>query len=381
VNPNDFKNPAAGHVVKTPQGFHAFVPAPLPPSIQYDAQIAVLLSRADAALSELSGLGRHLPNPRLLIAPYSRREAVLSSRIEGTQASISDILIDELKSPSPLKTTDDIREVRNYIRAMEIGMRELPKLPFGIRLVKKLHSELMKGVRGQDKTPGEFRRSQNWIGPPGTTPVTAPYVPPPVSEMMDSLSNWEKFVNDRETMPELIQCAVMHEQFEAIHPFLDGNGRVGRLLVPLFLIERNRLSQPLLYLSAFIEKHRRDYYELLQRVRTHGDWMAWIRFFLEGIIATAIQAVRQADSLLELRKKTRRALDGNLKAEKLLDELFINPYITVARAAQTLKVSQPTADRAVRALIDVRMLKESTGRTWGRIFVAQPILSVIENPE
>ena len=188
-----------------------------------------------------------------------------------------------------------------------MGMHRIARIPFGIRLVKELHSALMKGVRGQDKTPGEFRRSQNWIGPPGTTPETAPYVPPPVVEMTEALSNWEKFVNERETMPELIQCAIMHEQFEAIHPFLDGNGRVGRLLIPLFLIERSRLSQPLLYLSAFIEEHRSDYYELLQRVRTHGDWMSWIRFFLQGVIVTAKQAVQQADALLDLRKTTRRA--------------------------------------------------------------------------
>jgi Fic family protein len=381
MNPKEFLHRDAGKVIRTPQGFHAFVPAPLPPALTYDAAIALQLSRADAALSELSGLGRHLPNPHLLIAPYSRREAVLSSRIEGTQASIADLLIDELTPPAPSHAPDDVREVRNYVRAMEVGIKRLPKIPFGIRLVKQLHSELMKGVRGQEKTPGEFRRSQNWIGPPGTTPENAPYVPPPVPDMHDALTDWEKFVNEHEIMPELIQCAIMHEQFEAIHPFLDGNGRVGRLLIPLFLIERKRLSQPLLYLSAFIEEHRRDYYELLQRVRTHGDWRAWIAFFLEGIPPTARQAVRQADTLLELRKDARRILGQNLKAEKLLDALFINPYITVARAAEILTVSLPTAARTIGVLQSANLLQESTGRTWGRIFVADRILKAIENPK
>lgn len=364
----------------TAQGYYCFIPAPLPPVINYDRDLAMRLSRADAALSELSGLGRHLPNPHLLIAPYSRKEAVLSSRIEGTQASLSDLLLDELRSASSSEATDDIREVRNYVRALDIGIERSKQIPLGVRMVKELHAELMKGVRGQEKTPGEFRRSQNWIGPAGTTPATAPYVPPPPQEMQEALSNWEKFINERKKMPDLIQCAIMHEQFEAIHPFLDGNGRVGRILIPLFLMERQRLSQPLLYLSAYIEAHRQDYYALLQRVRTHGDWMSWIGFFLEGVAESADQAVRQSDNLLNLRKTARSGL-RNLKAEKLLDALFVNPYITVARAADILKVTPPTADRAIHLLERAGILQELTGRTWGRVFAAKPILEAIEKTE
>jgi Fic family protein len=380
MNPKDFKSPSSGHVIRLPQGFHAFIPAPLPPEITYDSSLALLLSRADAALSELSGLGRHLPNPHLLITPYTRREAVLSSRIEGTQASLSDVLIDELNSSSSPTLPDDVREIRNYIRATELGVRRLGKIPFGVRLVKELHAQLMTGVRGHEKTPGEFRRSQNWIGPAGANPATAAYVPPPLHEMHEAISNWEKFVNRRDLMPELVQCAIMHQQFESIHPFLDGNGRIGRLLITLFLIDRKRLSQPLLYLSAYIEAHRQEYYDLLQRVRTHGDWSAWIKFFLTGVTETATQAVHQADTLVALRTKTRKRLGKNLRAQTLLDALFINPYVTVTRAKEILGVSHPTAAAAIAALQRIHMLRPTTDRSWGRVYISLPILKTIERP-
>ncbi|MDQ3414520.1 MAG: Fic family protein [Verrucomicrobiota bacterium] len=220
-----------------------------------------------------------MPNPHLLIEPLMWQEAVLSSRIEGTRASLSDLLEADALEVRAKDQTPDVREVRNYIHAMTHGLGRLASLPLSLRLVCELHEHLMRGVRGHDKTPGAFRRSQNWIGPRGSTPETAPYVPPPVEEMMDCLGNWELFLHKHGEMPDLIQCAVMHEQFEAIHPFLDGNGRVGRLLITLFLIERNRLAQPLLYLSVFIEANRQDYYDLLQRVRTHGDWLSWLNGF------------------------------------------------------------------------------------------------------
>lgn len=238
MNPKDFLSPAAGRVFQTPQGYAAFIPAPLPPKLVYDDKLVVALSRADSALSELSGLGRQLPNPHLLIAPYVRREAVLSSRIEGTRAGLSDILLKEIEADVPHGEETDVREVRNYVMALEYGIRRLRDLPLSLRLVKELHERLMKGVRGDLATPGEFRRSQNWIGPPGSTPSSAPYVPPPPDLMMKGLGDWEVFLHERGKLPDLIQCALMHEQFEAIHPFVDGNGRVGRLLITLFLIER-----------------------------------------------------------------------------------------------------------------------------------------------
>ncbi len=381
MNPKDFRSSSTGKVIRTPQGYAAFIPAPLPPLLVYDDDLVLALSRADAALSELSGLGRHLPNPHLLIAPYVRREAVLSSRIEGTKASLSDLLLDEMENAASVpRDDDDVREVRNYVVALEYGIKRLRDLPLSLRLVRELHARLMKGVRGERATPGEFRRSQNWIGPPGSTPATAPYVPPPPEHMKEALADWERFLHEREKLPDLIQCALMHEQFEAIHPFLDGNGRVGRLLITLFLIERGRLSQPLLYLSAYIEAHRQDYYALLQRARTDGDWIGWLRFFITGVTETAGEAVRHAGRLMDLREKFRARLRDKPKALALLDQLFINPYMTVARAERILKVSNPTARQAVTLLQKNGMLDEISGRAWGRLYLAKPILRAIENP-
>lgn len=378
MNPKDFHNPKAGRVVRTPEGYHAFIPAPLPPDIHYDTELVLALSRADTALSELSGLGRLLPNPHLLISPYVRREAVLSSRIEGTRASLSDILLNEMGAGLPPGDEADLREVRNYVTALEYGVRRLKRLPLSLRLVRELHARLMTGVRGNIATPGEFRRSQNWIGPHGSTPATAPYVPPPLRPMQEALNGWEKFLHQRDQHPDLIQCALMHEHFEAIHPFLDGNGRIGRLLITLFLIERERLSQPLLYLSAYIEAHRQDYYDLLQRVRTHGDWSGWLLFFMTGVSETAHDATQRANELMTLREKYCARLLDRPKAVALLDELFQNPYITVARAAEMLKVSNPTARQIVALLQKAGMLKEISGRKWGQLYLAAPIMKVIE---
>jgi Fic family protein len=380
MDPAVFKTPESGRVIRTPQGYAAFIPAPLPPRLDYTADLVRALSRADAALSELSGLGRHLPNPHLLIAPYVRREAVLSSRIEGTKATLSDLLRDEMPGAAMSRRTSDVGEVRNYVVALEHGIRRLRTLPLSRRLVRELHARLMKGVRGDRATPGEFRRSQNWIGPPGCTLADAAYVPPPPAEMRQALSDWERFLHDRDRLPDLIQCALMHEQFEAIHPFLDGNGRVGRLLITLFLIERGRLTEPLLYLSAYIERTRRTYYDLLQRVRTDGDWDGWLRYFLAGVVETAEQAVGQARQLESLRERYRKRLARKPKALALLDELFVNPYITVARAAKFLEVSNPTARQAVAILEKEGLLKEISGRAWGRLYLAEPVLKAIETP-
>jgi Fic family protein len=377
MNPADFHAPDAGRVIQAPGGYAAFVPAPLPPNLTYGPGLVLALSRADAALSELSGLGRQLPNPHLLIGPYMRREAVLSSRIEGTRASLSDLLLDEADVDRPEDA--DVREVRNYVEAMEDGLERLRDLPLSLRLVRELHERLMQGVRGDQATPGEFRRSQNWIGPAGSTPATAPYVPPPPPEMMDCLADWERFLHDRDRFPDLIQCAVMHEQFEAIHPFLDGNGRVGRLLITLFIVERGRLSQPLLYLSDYIEAHRQEYYDSLQRVRTDGDWLGWLHFFFAGVEQTARAAVRQASRLMDLRESYRQRLSRKPNALKLLDELFVNPYLTAARAVRVLGVSDPTARQAITLLQEQGLLGEMTGRSWGRIYLARPILEAIED--
>ncbi len=377
---NDFLSQKAGQAVFTPKGYWAFIPAPLPPEISYDSQLVLALSRADAALSELSGLGRNVINPHLLIASYIRKEAVLSSRIEGTRAGIADLLLDDLETSDNALSSPDLREVQNYVSALEYGIDRLNSLPLSLRLVREIHARLMEDVRGGNATPGEFRHSQNWIGPAGSTLANAPYVPPPADEMMDCLTKWELFLQDRGNFPDLIQCALLHEQFEAIHPFLDGNGRIGRLLTTLFLIERRRLSQPLLYLSAYIEAHRQEYYDLLQRVRTHGDWNSWLHYFLRGVEETAKQAVQQASALMYLREKLHIEIRSKPKAAALIDPLFTNPYMTVSRAAELLQVSLPTARQIVRTLEETGVLHEVTGRTWGKTYVAASILKLIESP-
>ena len=379
MHPDDFKAPHAGGIIRTAQGYHAFVPAPLPPALEYPQPLVRLLSAADAALSELSGLGRILPNPHLLIAPYIRREAVLSSRIEGTRTSLSDLLADEAGQP-PHAPPDDVHEVRNYVVALDYGIERLKALPLSLRLVRELHQRLMQGVRGERATPGEFRRSQNWIGPYGSTPANAPYVPPPPAEMHDALAAWETFLHSRGELPDLVQCALMHEHFEAIHPFLDGNGRVGRLLITLFLIERGRLSQPLLYLSEFIERNRDDFYRSLMRVRTHGDWNGWLHYFLAGVEWSARRASRQAQQLLALRADLHARLAGQPRALPLIDALFENPYLDSGRVKRLLGVSDPTARKLLAALEAAGIVRETSGRNWGRQYLAEGVLAALDDP-
>ena len=376
----DFHAPKTGTLVPTMDGALAFVPAPLPPTIDYDAELVLALSRADGALSELSGLGRQLPDPQLLIAPSLRQEAVLSSRIEGTATTLSELLIDQAGGATTERERDDLREVRNYVTALEHGLARLAELPLSLRLVREVHEQLMRGVRGGTSAPGELRRIQNWIGLPGSTLATATYVPPPVPDMTEALGLWERFLNERDTMPVLVQCALMHEHFEAIHPFLDGNGRVGRLLITLFLVERERLSQPLLYLSAFIDAHRNDYYDALLRVRTEGDWRGWLLFFLAGVAETSARSARQAATLMDLRERYHELLRRAPRAVALVDELFRSPYATTAGAAQALGVSTPTAKRAMDMLLDAQILEDIGERAWRRVFVAPEIMRAIETP-
>jgi Fic family protein len=342
--------------------------------------LVLSISRADAALSELSGLGTLLPNPHVLISSLIRREAVQSSRIEGTQASLSDVLLDEA-APTPTakpQKAADLQGIHNYVIALEHGIARLAKFPLSLRLVREIHAKLMNGVRGSHATPGEFRRSQNWIGPAGTNPTNAPYVPPPPEEMDEALCEWEKYLHQRDQLPDLIQCALLHEQFEAIHPFLDGNGRVGRLLITLFLIERGRLCQPLLYLSDFIERNRSDYYDLLQRVRTRGEWTPWIRYFLAGVEHTAKDAAIRTRRLLALRESLLRETKG---AAPLVDQLLSNPYITIPTASKVLGVSTPTATKLIRELESKKLLKETTGRSWGKVYLAPGVLAALERPD
>lgn len=377
---DDFHAPVAGRLITTMDGALAFVPAPLPPQIEYDTELVLALSQADGALSELSGLGRLLPDPHVLIAPYLRQEAVLSSRIEGTVTTLSELLIDQAGAATTERERDDLREVRNYVVALEHGLARLAELPLSLRLVREVHERLMRGVRGDSRSPGEFRRIQNWIGPPGSTLATATYAPPPVAEMTEALGLWERFVNDRDSTPPLVQCALMHEHFEAIHPFLDGNGRIGRLLITLFLVERGRLRQPLLYLSAYFEANRTAYYDALQSVRTAGDWNGWLLFFLAGVEQVAQRAADQSRELTVMRERYRAAVADKPKALALVDELFRSPFINAAVAARRLGVSDPTARTAISALEDAGLLKEFTGRAWGKVWGAGPVLDLLDRP-
>jgi Fic family protein len=375
-----FTTPEAGRLIRAEGGYDAFMPAPLPPDIAWDDELVLALSQADAALSELSGVGSQLPNPHLLIEPYVRREAVLSSRIEGTQASLADIYVDDVEPERIEASRDDVREVRNYVIALEYGLVRLAQLPLSLRLVREIHERLMADVRGEHATPGEFRRTQNWIGRPGCTLETSEYVPPPPEQMHVALADWEEYLHERGSEPDLVQCALIHEQFEAIHPFLDGNGRIGRLLITLFLAERERLSQPLLYLSAYFEANRSAYYDALQGVRTEGDWHAWLFFFLRGVEQVAATAARQAGEIIQMREEYRALVAHKPTALALVDELFRRPFVSAASVARALSVSDPTARSAIAALETIDLLHETTGKNWGRIWVAGPVFDIIDRP-
>ncbi len=378
-----FKNSKAGKVIKTERDYWAFVPNPLPPAIVYGKEMVGLLSEADRQLGNLSGVGALLPNPSLLITPYIKREAVLSSKIEGTQASLSDLFYFEAankeEKQKEVKKTD-VLEVVNYVKAMSYGIQRLKELPLSLRLIREIHRELMRGVRGEHLTPGEFRRSQNWIGSAGCTLNEAKYVPPPVREMNDALGHFEKFLHDRDNFPGLIQCALIHYQFEAIHPFLDGNGRIGRLLTTLFLCEREYLVYPMLYLSAFFEKYRSEYYERLLAVSENGEWEGWTKFFLRAVAAQSKDAVENSKSILKLLDKYRKLIQkdrGSTYVAKLLDEVFLNPFVTIPYAAKKIETSYPTAKAAVKKLQEVKILFEASNKRWGKVYCAKELLDLL----
>lgn len=375
----DHKN---GRLIKTALEYWAFVPHRLPPHLDADWALVNDLSRADRALSELAGVARTLPNPHLLIGPFVRREAVLSSRIEGTQASLSDLLFFEASGALDPKAPDAL-EVANYVKALEYGLTRLKKLPVSLRLIREVHDRLMKGVRGDHLTPGEFRRSQNWIGAAGCTLMDATYVPPPVEEMHQALNDLERYLHEPSTLPSLIRLALIHYQFEAIHPFLDGNGRIGRLLITLLLCSEGILPEPLLYLSAYFEHHRDDYYRLLLAVSQEGRWAGWIAFFLRGVAEQSRDAIDRSKQLLDLWQQYRSNLQSARASALLLqlvDGLFSYPAITIGQAAKRLKVTHRSAQLNVEKLVRMKILEEATGRKRNRVFIAPSIIQVIEAP-
>jgi Fic family protein len=357
----------------------AFVPDPLPPEVAWTPRLVRALSDADRLIGRLAGEGGRLPNPHLLIRPFVRREAVLSSRIEGTRATLGELLAAEAGAAVD-RSPADLREVANYVVALEHGLKRLKTLPLSLRLTRELHAKLMTGVRGGYATPGEFRRTQNWIGPPGCTLENATYVPPPPEALMDCLGAWEKFLHDR-SLPALVQAALMHVHFEAIHPFLDGNGRVGRLLITLFLVERGVLPTPLLYLSAFFEATRSDYYDRLQGVHERSEWDEWLLYFLSGVARQAEDALSRAERINVLVTGWKAKLAGSSKiALPLLDLVVENPYCTVRRVEKRLKVAFTTAQRAVEKLQKAGVLMQVTESKRDRVYCATALLKILEEP-
>jgi Fic family protein len=369
-----------GRTVRCPGGYRAYVPDPLPPRLTWSEALAAALSRADLAIGRLAGEGRRLPNPHLLIRPFVRREAVLSSRIEGTQATLGELLAAEAGAVVE-RSPEDLREVANYVVALEHGLARLRTLPLSLRLVRELHEKLMRGVRGDTATPGEFRRSQNWIGPAGCTLADATFVPPPPDRLMDCLGAWEKFLHD-ETLPPLVHAALAHSQFEAIHPFLDGNGRVGRLLITLLLVERQVLPSPLLYLSAYFEATRPEYYARLSGVSERGEWEEWLAYFLQGVAGQAEDALGRIERIDALVAGWRERI-ANVRSrlpERALDLFVENPFWSVGRLADRLDVAFTTAQRAIDRLEAADIVKLAGEAKRNRVYCAQAVLDILEEP-
>ncbi len=376
------KNSSAQFVLNSERCW-SFVPATLPPTIKASWELSRETSEADRRLSELAGTARTLPNPHLLIGPFSRREAVLSSKIEGTVASLSDLMSYEALGNNA-NDRSDVREVANYVKALEYGLKRVSELPVSLRLMRELHARLMDGVRGGELTPGEFRTRQNWIGDPGCKIVDATYVPPPVVEMMAALDDFERYIHTLSELPPLVRMAILHYQFEAIHPFVDGNGRIGRLLITLMLVTEGLLPQPLLYLSAFFDRHRGDYYRLLLEVSQNGNWSEWIIFFLRGVAEQAEDAIVRANKLQKLSTEYREQLQtvrASTALLKLTDYLFNHPVITVPLAQSILKHSQPSAQHNIDRLVQEGILQEITGRQRGRVYIADRIMAIVEDRE
>jgi Fic family protein len=375
----------AGQYVKQPSDYRAFVPAPLPPNppIQYDTELSLLLSKADRCLGRLDGVTSVLPNPNLFVAMYVKHEAVLSSQIEGTQSTLEDVLQFEIDAHGQ-DTPKDVEEVVNYVQAMNYGLERIKELPLSLRLIREIHAELLKGVRGENRSPGEFRTSQNWIGAANANLSNAVFVPPPPFEMKQALDNLEKFMHD-ESLPVLIHCALAHAQFETVHPFLDGNGRVGRLLITFLLCERDILQRPLLYLSYYLKAHRAEYYDRLTAIRNDGNWEGWLKFFLRGVAEVSQSATQTAREILTLRENNRQTIiEGSAanagNALKLLDYLYSQPVVTVKTVEMVLQTAFRTANKLVEQFVNLKLLEETTGQKRNRIYIYKPYIDLFNKP-
>lgn len=381
VTRRDFSPHAPGTLTDIGGGFVAFAPSPLPPVIEWTGELVATLSAADQALGQLAGVGRTLPNPHLLIRPFLQKEAVLSSRIEGTRATLADLFLFDLE-PATEPEVSDAREVRNYVLALEHGLKRIETLPIGTRLLCELHEILLDGVRGAGAA-GELRRLQVHIGP-SRRMNDATYIPPPANEIPPLLGDLEHFIHEEKRLPPLVRFALTHYQFEAIHPFYDGNGRIGRLLVSLLLCAEGLLPQPLLYLSAYFERNRADYYRNLREVSTEGRWSQWLTYFLEGVREQSYAAIATANRLAALRSEYHERLHAPRATgllHKLVDALFVSPAITIPRAARLLGVTFRSAQQNVERLLSAGILREITGQKRNRIFISDEIVAAVEGGE
>ena len=370
----------SGRLVPTIDDQRAFVPNPLPRELAMSSRLVSLLDRTSRTVGELAGVGETIPNPHILIRPLLRREAVLSSRIEGTVASLSEVFAYEAGSRRAADA--DVAEVVNYVVALEYGIERLNSLPISFRLVNELHERLLAGVRGQDKGPGEFRKQQVWIGVPNSPIHEARFIPPPAEYLRDLFHEWERFVNEDTDMPPLVRCALMHYQIEAIHPYSDGNGRIGRLLITLFLRASGVLRLPLLYLSAYFERDRQRYYDELLNVSAKGDWDRWLSYFLTGVYQESRDVVERIRRLRMLQEELKGQLESRRESAnviRLLDRFFAQPIMTVLQAAEFLEISDAGTRRVLGRLADAGIVKRDDS-TWPHLYVSQRLLDEIDRP-
>ena len=378
------KNTRLGQYVESAviggESYRAYIPAPLPPEPPVDMErLYPLLDKANSALGRLDGMSMVLPDAALFLYMYVRKEAVLSSQIEGTQSSLSDLLLFEFDE-APGAPIDDVTEVSCYVAALDYGMARLKDLPLSLRLLKEMHARLMNNARGGDKQPGEFRTSQNWIG--GTRPGTARFVPPPADQLMPCLDKFERFLHDETVqLPALVKAALAHLQFETIHPFLDGNGRLGRLLITMILCVEGILRDPVLYISLYLKTHRDRYYELLQSVRENGNWEDWIEFFLQGVIETSEQATEAAQSIVRLFEEDRTSIEtsGRSTASALAIHALMQrrPILTTNKITEETGMSLPTALRNLALLEELGVARETTGKERNKVFVYRAYLDIL----
>ena len=375
----------AGTYVQQPAGYSAFIPCPLPPNppLHVSEDLQQALSEANLGLGRLDGSVQTLPNPEMFVLMYVRKEAVLSSRIEGTESSLQDVLAAEAQALYSTRPRDT-GEVVNYVHAMNYGLDRLRDLPVSVRLVREIHQRLLRDVRGSHLTPGELRTSQNWIGPAGCSIGEATFVPPPPQLVPDALGDLERFIHSQDGLPVLFRVGLAHAQFETIHPFLDGNGRVGRLLIAFLLTERGILQRPVLYISHYFARHRQSYYDHLQAVRDRGDWEGWMLFFLRGVTEVSAEAAATARHILLLREDHRRAVTDNLgraaaNGLRLLERLYERPMISVKSAQSFVDTTYPAANLLVSRLVDIGILTEITGRVRNRLFAYRSYIDLFES--